>query len=204
MYHVRALVSRARWRPFVEAIAAWLEDWAPQNRELVIIGPSGGYTLNDAFLARFDSLMAYDVDVLARLFFGRRKRTRFKRQNAFAIEGKLSLKPLQNILITHPNAAILFSNVIGQVPLEISVSEMEWRSFLVALRSELNGRTWASYHDRWSDRAGVRTDHLTDGDWTRDLPVRKFQWQLDAQSLHHVDAVFANEYSSGGNPGNIS
>jgi hypothetical protein len=141
VYHWRALCYRRRlWRPLIALVARWLSNWQPSQDELVIIGPSGGYTLDTAFLQRFKRIVILEPDPLARWILRRRfPAIHFAEANldCFAtLEGPA--------LLAHsfPDAAFLFSNVIGQM-LERSGGE-DWSD---ALLEAMQHRSWASYHD---------------------------------------------------------
>lgn len=113
----------------------------------------------------------------------------FIKQNLFWQEGHLSLVPLREVLTRHPRAAVLFSNVIGQVLLEGQATDFEWAVYLRGLRSLLRDRRWASYHDRFTHEGGEIIDHLTGGDWTEGLEIRSLRWQLTPKSVHEIDAL---------------
>lgn len=218
-YHWRAWRERPHWRSFTDALRPWLAEWA-ESGELVLIGPSGGYTLPCEWLAGFEQVYAYDVDPLAgRLLRQRHRRAhiRFFKQDLFWKHGHLSLEPLRAALARHPRASVLFSNVIGQLPLEGPIDEASWQARLIELRQALEGRRWASYHD-WltfeplprarhaavlaaylenDAMAGPLTglervdviDHLTRGEWTASLPRALFAWSLTPRSLHLIEGV---------------
>lgn len=203
LYHWRAFRRRAHWQSLVSDLERWLTGWnagadskagTPLSKpaELVLIGPSAGYTLPTTWLKRFSKITAYDLDPLAPLFFRRVHpgvKVTFKREDAFWREGRLSIEPLREILKTQPGAAILFSNVLGQLLLEGTADEAEWLRFLASLRAELNGRIWASYHDLYTHEDGEVIDHLLSGDWKSGLPSEEFRWPLTKRSLHILEGV---------------
>lgn len=140
IYHFRALRhARRLWRPYRAAVAGWLADWRPDTGHLLLLGPSGGYTLPRDFLGRFARVTAVEPDPLARLILARR----FAGLNLdWETPGADLLDPVRR----HPGAAILFCNLLGQ----------DWRGTggesartarLARLRADLAGRSWASYHD---------------------------------------------------------
>lgn len=72
-YHLRALRWRRRlWTPFRAQVAAWLAAWQPPCSELLLLGPSAGYTLDPAFLSRFAAIHAVEPDPLAHWLLRRR------------------------------------------------------------------------------------------------------------------------------------
>jgi hypothetical protein len=152
VYHWRALRYRqALWQPFVAQVAAWLASWQPPQRELVIVGPSAGYTLNAAFLARFDRVTVLEPDPLARWLLQRRfAAIRFEYAELDCLGG---LEGLQMLAASFPHAALLFSNVLGQKLADLPAA---WPT---ALQRAMQGHSWASYHDVMaSARAPMRTE----------------------------------------------
>lgn len=153
MYHLAALRYRRRlWRPFIADLNHWLVgDWNPRARELIIFGASAGWTLEERFLRRFRRVLAVEPDPLARLAL----RQRFP---SVAIEGcaRHDLLPWSSsrpeefgeFLAGEPGAAILFSNLLGQLPLlRQAAGERDPRRVFF---DTLSGREWASYHDLFS------------------------------------------------------
>ena len=194
VYHWRALRHGHKWRPFREQIADWLQNWPPRSKQLLLIGPSAGYTLPTEWLAKFEQVVAYDLDPLAPALFRwqhAKVPIRFEKQDMFWHQGNLSLRSLQKALRDHPDAAMLFSNVLGQVLLEGQASESQWYSFLKDLRRQLQGREWASYHDLFSTKDGEIIDHMTQGAWSDGLDKREFSWQLTAASQHQIQGLKA-------------
>jgi hypothetical protein len=170
-YHVRALLyGRRQWAPFRQEIARWLRGWAPPERELLLVGPSGGYSLDPAFLGAFSRIIAVDIDPLAalifRLRFGRQLR---ERRVSLVWDGRdhlspglqgFSIQPLCALIDAYPEAAVLFCNLLGQLPLlgedrlpdqsDDDPPEGSYERWLLGLPAALAGRSWATYHDRIS------------------------------------------------------
>lgn len=150
-YHLRATFAGNRWRPFTDGVAKWLRSWNPVNDELILLGPSGGYTLPPAILQRFKKIHAFDLDPLAAFFFHRRHSpAEFHREDLFWLKGSLSVHALKTVLDKHPRAAILFSNLLGQLPLEGKINETDFKKYLVELSAVLKDREYATYHDLYS------------------------------------------------------
>lgn len=192
LYHWRALRSRSRWQAFAVEIEDWLSAWNPPRAHLLLIGPSAGYTLPSRWLESFARVTAYDTDPLASFFFRRRHpsaNAEFKRTDVFWNGGRLSAGVLKRELAKHPQACVLFSNVLGQLLLEGTASEDEWLAFLRELRGTLNGRVWASYHDIFTHEDGEVIDHLLTGEWREGLARREFRWPLTEKSLHLIEGV---------------
>lgn len=178
IYHLRALRHRhQRWAPFHAAVAAWLNDWQPARRQLVIVGPSAGYALPLGFFARFDSVVALEPDPLARWRLGRRPdATKLQFDTLDCLN---SPDGLGHLAARFPDAAVLFSNVLGQVtaPLE------DWSSLL---KRHLSTQPWASYHDVISTRSAPRPAAPASVQTDTDLPTLLARFWLD-QELEIVD-----------------
>lgn len=139
VYHMRALRHRhGLWAPFHRVLAGWLAGWQPTRRELVIVGPSAGYALPVGFLARFEQVTALEPDPLARRLLARRPDA--GRLGFSPLDCLASADGLAHLAAAHPQAAILFSNVLGQLP----APGGDWRPLLAR---HLAGHAWASYHD---------------------------------------------------------
>lgn len=139
-YHLRALRhGRGLWRGYRLAVADWLGDWHPGRRELLLLGPSGGYSLPTGWLNRFDRVLAVEPDPLARLLLAHRH-----------VHPRLAWeRPGENLLDVverHPRAAILFCNLLGQ-NWQGAGDEVQRAGLLASLTAALGERPWASYHD---------------------------------------------------------
>lgn len=202
VFHWRALIGGWRWRTFRRDVAQWLDIWDCPTEELVIIGPSGGHTLPKKWLHKFGRIIGYDLDPLAKFFFQLRHRhpnVEFIERDMFWRDGRLSLTPLKQVLEDHPKASILFCNVLGQVLLERYADEGDWYQFLKELRQLLNGRSWASYHDMYSNEKGYEEiDHLTNGPWLDGLIQLNFEWPLSRSAQYSIGAV--SVVAPGGGP----
>jgi len=207
VYHLRALRHRhGLWAPFQRVVASWLAGWQPGRRELVIVGPSAGYALPAGFLRRFERVTALEPDPLARGLLARRPdaaRLGFSRLNCLATPDGLA-----RLAAAHPEAAILFSNVLGQ----LAAPAEDWRRLIAR---HLSGHAWASYHDVISTTAPPKpgseqaltiddqslettlahfwpggTIELTDHETFRlggDPPHRYTVWQITRQRWHLVE-----------------
>lgn len=135
-YHLRAWRLRGHdWRPFHDQVTTWLESWRPTARRLVLIGPSGGYALNGGFLERFDDLVAYEPDPLARFLL----RRRFPSAR-IAFSG--AVRDLRALAKAQPEAAFLFCNLLGQ-----DWTDRPNAAWHAAFMDALAGREWASFHE---------------------------------------------------------
>lgn len=140
VYHWRALRHRRKlWQPFITQVAQWLAQWQPVQKELVIIGPSAGYTLDANFLARFARVSILEPDPLARALLRRRfpaQHFQYDNLDCFAgLHGPLALRQ------HYPQAAFLFANVLGQ---KLAQLDPRWPA---RLQRAMQGCSWASYHD---------------------------------------------------------
>jgi hypothetical protein len=158
-YHLAALRYASRlWNPFREDLARELADRipAPEETDLVLVGPSGGYCFDPAFFRRFRSILAVDLDPLAGPILRERVAgVRFIRQDFFReLESAgWDLARWANGIQAPSSATILFANLLGQLGFlfgESRVAEIE-AGLSRALRSE---RKWISFHDRFSVRVG--------------------------------------------------
>jgi hypothetical protein len=140
IYHWRALChGGGPWRPYRTAVTAWLQAWRPPAEHLLLLGPSGGYALTRAFLATFRRITAVEPDPLARFILARRFAGLDIHWEPAADDPLLAAQ-------RHPQAAVLFCNLLGQDWLGVG-DEATRRLWLEALPTRLAGRSWASFHD---------------------------------------------------------
>ncbi len=114
------------------------------------MAPSGGYCLDPGWLSQVQeggrAIHAVDWDPLAPWFFGLshpRASVHWHRADLIAGGGK----ELERLLASLPDARVLFCNFLGQAEL---ASPREYPAFAARLSSQLQGRIWASFHDRYS------------------------------------------------------
>ncbi len=230
-YHFRALRHRQRlWQPFRSAIGAWLAEWQPNERHLVVVGPSAGYTLPLEWLLSFERLTLMDPDPLAcwmlrrRLTHAAALQPHLRRRApewTFVEEDHLLSEPdrLLRYLESNGPAAILFSNVLGQLGHLRTPRAASTLGIKGAIRETLFSRSWASYHDRVSgalaptlpagglclrrrlDDAELRDlyrhtshpltllDHDTDELFPENARHTYFSWQLIPGYYHLIEAV---------------
>ncbi len=211
-WHVRAFVSRnTLWAPFRQTLADVLARWKPPARRLLLIGPSAGWCIPDALLARFDEIHGVDIDRSAEFLF--------RRIHAQALHGRRLtwdfvdfFSDPQSILAAFPDHAILLCNVAGQRRFH----HVDWRSTeaeMAALRSFLSDRYWASFHDLLSGIAasdlsplslpmraegadvlrqcglsGEWFDHLTSSLLPIAAPRTILPWRFKRDRLHLIEA----------------
>jgi hypothetical protein len=145
-YHLKAAVySKRLWDSHRDQVDHFLQAWfrhlEGENKNfkadeefLILVGPSGGYSLPENFLKKFKKVIAYEPDQMARRIFEKR----------FGIFPEWSNEIFDPATTVFPNGLILFCNVLGQLKIE-SVP-----AFKSQLEKNLYGRKWASYHDAFS------------------------------------------------------
>ena len=156
-WHWRAWRSRTLWAPTCKDIAAWLARVQPRSKELILLGPSAGWMIPTNWLLRFERIHAVDIDPWAARFFAYRHGaalqaggTRWQYQTGDA------LADLPRLLTVHPQACVLFDNLLGQLrfhaprwqdPLTFTAQQ------LADVHRLLRGREWGSVHDLLSGPA---------------------------------------------------
>lgn len=150
-WHGRAFMRRKTlWQPARLAIADWLTQTSPANKQLLLIGGSAGWMMSSDWLQRFQRIDLYDLDPLAGLLF------RLNHGRALRLAGtKLyfhrrdAIQDLEILLSQHPSASIFFDNVLGQLRFRIEDDEQAEQS-LEKFYRRLNKRDWGSIHDLYS------------------------------------------------------
>ncbi len=207
-YHGRAWRYRSGlWAPFTSAVARFLSRWSPPERELILVGPSGGYCLDLSFLSRFVTVTALEVDPIARWIFARRARSALRSSGTalrWEPEDRLSprdgagftLEPLRALLAANPDAAVLFCNVLGQLPLlgpDLAddvipePTEGSFERWLLELPEALAGHSWASFHDRLSGPLrpeGIDPDALVPWRSSEDLAAELYAPTDEPERTH--------------------
>ena len=166
IYHWRAArFSRSGWAPFRTALAQWLGEWAPPERDIILIGPSAGYCLTREFITRFDKVIGVEPDPVARLLFVRRHRPRqieWCGDDFFTGASGDGLGQLRQFLEMRPGSAVLFCNFLGQLKILVPWHDEDrvlgfWKENLVRLLKE---RSFASFHDRVSGPLKPRIEQV--------------------------------------------
>jgi hypothetical protein len=226
-YHAKAVLYAATlWPPFRQNIREWLQRWKPPEKKIVIIGASGGYTLNEDFLGNFVEIIAVDPDPVAALVFKRRfaTRTSILQWDAkdYFVQSGCTADPFRKFLDCNSDAAVLFANFLGQMPFLINDEkkrEAIIRFWQTNLLPALHGRSWASFHDRYSSSRipvqqghafsicrlsgdalikryygeaarGKWVDHRTEGLFHGQHNYDYFLWQLTPRAFHIIEALF--------------
>ncbi|MGC9456856.1 MAG: hypothetical protein ACP5DC_04960 [Halothiobacillaceae bacterium] len=143
IYHWRALRYRkSRWEAFRAHVDRWLSGWYPDCENLLIVGPSAGYTLPEGLTTRFSTTTVLEPDPLARWLLRRQpegRRMIFQEPVALDQPGGI-----QTLAQAFPEHAILFANLIGQL---LPPGDAGWPEILA---DALADHHWASYHDVFS------------------------------------------------------
>lgn len=219
-YHYLALKYRnTLWSPFKIQIKNWLPNTNKTN--LVWIGSSSGYCVDQDWVCRFKQIYVYEIDPIARFILKRR----FKDKNL--ILNSMDILKVQSDINKESwdpqNTFILFSNVLGQLPLE-NTKDTDWRSYFEGLKERLSCYEWASFHDRLSTKtaptkrnaliepahmtsqsaqelaqfffSGANSnlellDHETEKIAFPQKPSTFMWWQLSKESFHLIEGVYS-------------
>ncbi len=175
-YHLAALVySRSLWAPFRRKVSEALSRRIPdaESVDLVIIGSSGGYCLDQNFLSRFKSVTAVDIDPASGWIFRKRfsdlKDFRFLHQDFFS-----------EIMNSNPfskDTVFLFSNVLGQLGYLYSGEKLN--EVNLRLDQWLSGVRWLSLHDRVSIPGKASVSFYSGERLSVEELVRKFADRVD-------------------------
>jgi len=183
VYHLRAWrYGGTHWSAFHDRVHGWLSGWRPPESHLVLVGPSGGYALEGAFLQRFGQVTVLEPDPLARSILTRRfPRIPFR----FAADpGLARADGFERLARCHPDAAFLFCNLLGQ-PLVGQGPDFQRQSWLSGLASALAECSWASWHDLAStQRQPDALSHLgMDGAEPLEKVLNRY-WQGGELTIH--------------------
>lgn len=166
-YHKKAQQFAAHWTEYKVHVEAFLTQWDCGTDTLLLIGPSGGYSLPSEFLNQFKTIHAFDIDPAAKnQFFIQHNcdHLTWHNKDAFGVEAqRISTQALAKILNQYPLASVLFCNVLGQLPLAAPrtfSSPLALKAFSAGLEKLLKGRSWASYHDIFSSQGALPKDML--------------------------------------------
>lgn len=157
-YHFIAWRQKRAWRAFCLQIREFLESHVPNNGNLLLVGPSGGYTLPTQWLSGFQQISAIDPDPLAPFFFRRnhpRLKVTWSRHNyLFDHERQWRTEGLSEIIGDYPNHLLFFTNLVGQLPLLLKQANLQdedtWKRWQQDWREALARQRWVSIHDLFS------------------------------------------------------
>jgi hypothetical protein len=194
-YHLRAFRhAKTLWQPFRWSLGEWLLRWEPPETTLVLVGPSGGYNLQPFLLERFRRVICLEPDPIARVVLSQRLRRAPldpRPTFEFVSEDKLVHAPqrLRPFLDEIGEAAVLFSNVIGQLRVLLDAPDRDAPALMrvrEAVLAGIAGRSFASFHDRVS--GAVRPTH--------EDPVIAERRLSDAELLSEFYEIEASQSSS--------
>lgn len=157
-YHFRGLRYRQNlWKPFIQELHFWLATWRPQSKQLLLIGPSAGYSLPTSWLKQFEQIDVIDPDPLAPWLFqwNHFRPSTWSSQDYFAPEsGQFHWNRTEELIQQYPRHALLFCNFLGQIPITyphaFENDNPSWQNWKAQLAKELRHREFASYHDYYS------------------------------------------------------
>lgn len=156
---MRALRHAKRlWEPFRWPLGEWLLRWQTHEPTLLLVGPSAGYNLQPFLLERFRRVVVLEPDPVARWLL-RRRLARVplepRPELEFIAEDQLVYHPerLAQLLARLGPTAILFCNLLGQLQHLLELDDTvdpRFSAVRSAVQQALEGRSWASFHDRVS------------------------------------------------------
>ncbi len=150
LWHARAWRRQGAWRGTCSHIRQWLEQVHPNSKQLVIIGASAGWMMPSRWLQGFERVSTVDIDRWAAPLFRMRHGSALKRSGTqLRCETDDAFGDLQTLLAAHPDAAVLFDNVLGQLRF-MHASLDETVSCLDMIKQRLVDREWGSLHDAYS------------------------------------------------------
>lgn len=159
-YHARAWArGRREWAPYLEWVAAKLGAWRHGRRSALVFGPSAGYSLPNAWWESFERVACVEPDPLARRLLRLRAPRAVRLEfldgaDALArLANQADASALRALLGREAGSAVLFANVLGQLPFLAGVRGDPDPRWGARLLQELEGRPWASFHDAISARA---------------------------------------------------
>lgn len=198
-WHWHAAHSLKRWQGTISQIEYFLNSCPTNPPHLLLLGGSAGWMMPRRWLLRFERIDAYDIDPLASHLFQWRH-GRYLRQQGVAVQHHRldALENLTALLQLHPQACIWFDNVLGQHRYRLRDLDRTEKE-LLALKHQLQGRSWGSLHDWLSGplktSAGLQTG-MQEG-WARDTQDDQFTQSLlrkigahDTWSDHLTGSVF--------------
>jgi hypothetical protein len=156
-YHLRAWKHGREWKAYRKGLQDWLSSWQPGRSTLALVGPSAGHCLPFEALTGFERLVVFEIDPIARFMLKRRIRRSLPKVSVKWITDDMWIGPVRTDGripegLIEPNAAILFCNFIGQVPVMLDPGEYPdfQRQWTDSLFPQLEHTPWASFHDRVS------------------------------------------------------
>jgi hypothetical protein len=205
VWHWQAWRSRQLWSPSVQLISKWLvnEQALQKYDKLLLIGASAGWMMSNQWLCQFKEINTFDIDPLAAsLFKWNHGKILHERGIKLSCHTQDALAVLPQLLVQHPNALIFFDNVLGQLRFTYSSLDATEKK-LKKIKSDLQGRTWGSLHDRMSgsiERSPTGQSIIdpfhTKGFIKKDTEIQSWLMQMNALSPwldHLTQDVFPDE-----------
>lgn len=222
LWHWRAWQRQSQWQGACDDIGQWLGQVQPVRRELLIIGASAGWMMPVRWLQGFKKITTFDIDSWAApLFRWRHGRQLQASGTELTCCTSDALTPLDAVLRAHPQAAVLFDNVLGQLRFQQPSIDLASAQIDKISRS-MRAREWGSVHDAYSGpvypaslaaralrgHPSVRVAHPSPaqnpeiaqfsaqfnarGDWLDHLTANLFP---SGTTVHHIAWPYAPNYS---------
>jgi hypothetical protein len=198
-YHYLALkYARSRWSQHRDQLERHLSEWPHFCYDLILIGPSGGYSLPVGFLKSFRHIYVYDPDPIAKRIFAWRFQNvphTWSHSPILFTPGLDSKVGLDALKAHHPHAALLFCNILGQWPLLNSqLQPEETNEFALTLTQTFPGARWASYHDIFSGQVPLRMKVPSNVKIQNQTDIENFWRDVDGKNVvdHLTFGVFSN------------
>lgn len=197
-YHYTAFRFLFSWKDFKKQLWEFLKSWHLYHKNLLLIGPSAGYTLDKSFLKSFKKIHIIEPDPFAYYIFKLRfpgLKCSWDAKDHFGFLSKKYQKgQLQKVLSQFNDYNVLFCNLLGQIPLLIKEEGYLnlWKQDLLESLSHIS---WASYHDIFSyptNNPQVITDHLTKELFPHIKNRTYLKWQHVPQRTHIIEVVYEN------------
>jgi hypothetical protein len=157
IYHYLAKrYAKVLWHPFIQNLHESLIHWRPSSKNLVLLGPSGGYCLSNSFLRTFHSRTAIELDKSAPYFFRRQHpglRTSWLRKDYFFLaNGNWNPLGPAELLEDFPYHSFLFCNLLGQLSRHHERPGYgDWKK---SFREVFRDKSFFSFHDLLSSSQG--------------------------------------------------
>jgi hypothetical protein len=221
-YHWRALrYQNSLWSRFKKQVEDWLGAWPVRTDSLVLIGPSGGYSLPREFLLQFKKIDVIEPDFWARFILQFRFRgVHFNFIKDYDLLKNKKEDRWQSFLQKKSGSSFLFCNVLGQLAFIDPLSVASEKMTFIFENLERAGVCWASYHDvlstaikpknltpltmqtevnlesavefLWSESKVIAIDHGTwDATSKRQPTTEMAWWQLSPGEYHLIAWIFS-------------
>jgi len=147
-WHLRAFLNRKKWGLLKNGLNTELADWQVSKNELLLVGPSAGWTLPNAYLNQFSRIHAIDLDPLAKRLF-LTNHPLLKNKLHWQTADYLEQLPQWLSDPKNTNTPLLFCNTLGQRGLHTENLDQTLADFS-KIQGWVKNHDWFSYHDRLS------------------------------------------------------